>query len=406
MSPFVVLVALVPRACGSECVADETCRGEPDMAELLQAGVARNVASIQADVANMETGLVQEMTRREMIKVAANHTCTEACGMLGGLCLSSPSSQPCERRLADGDKAWACSCDVSVGLVDAGPYKPDPRAKLSASPFLMTHDSATGYIGDWDVINRRFAQAQFVNLKVQLDCGARAFDLRLVQHDGKIYFHHGETPVVNWMSDQTLPEELPGLVDWVGEHPDELVIISVSHCARKGVVEYDSKHCTDEEFVKPFTDAGVAFESDCDKLRSMTLADAMSASALSNGGHMIAIYGDCVKSNWNSSVDSIDKVKPYVVKTMAKERGSGDLFMVQSFIQQKLLIMPSFQLNKDIASWIKNSDLYDGVNFLEINTICTYGMTISSALGATISKTGADTCIKHCKESCPACLKD
>ena len=91
---------------------------------------------------------------------------------------------------------------------------------------------------------------------------------------------------------------------------------------------------------------------------------------------------------------------------MAKERGSVDLFMVQSFIQQKLLVMQSFQLNKDIASWIKNSDLYDGVNFLEINTICTYGMTISSALGATISKTDADTCIKHCKESCPACLKD
>ena len=93
------------------------------------------------------------------------------------------------RRLVDGDKAWACSCDISVRLVDAGPYKPDPSAKLSASPFHMTHDSATGYIGDWDLVS------PFVNLKVRLDCGARAFGLRLVQHDAMIYFHHGDPPV-------------------------------------------------------------------------------------------------------------------------------------------------------------------------------------------------------------------
>ncbi|CAE7925010.1 HERC1, partial [Symbiodinium necroappetens] len=233
------------------------------------------------------------------------------------------ASSSSERRLVDGDKAWACSCDISVRLVDAGPYKPDPSAKLSASPFHMTHDSATGYIGDWDLVS------PFVNLK-------------------------------------TLPEELPGLLGWVGKHPDELVIISASHCGHKGPIEYDSKNCTDEEFVKPFTDAG----------------------------HVIHIYGDCLTSSWKRSVDSIEKVKPYVVKTMAKERGCGDPFIVQSSMQQtlqKLCVMQSFQLNKDIASWIQNSDLYDGVNFLEINTICTYGMTISSALGATISKTDADT---------------
>ena len=36
-----------------------------------------------------------------------------------------------------------------------------------------------------------------------------------------------------------------------------------------------------------------------------------------------------------------EKVKPYVEKTMEKERGSGDLFMVQSFIQQKFLMKQS-----------------------------------------------------------------
>ncbi|CAE7340507.1 HERC1 [Symbiodinium natans] len=388
--PF-LLAALVARAVGSECAADGTC-GEPDATGLLQ-----------ANTGNIQVQGLQELSRREMTKVAANYTCEEACGMLGGLCLSDPSSQPCARRRAEGDQTWACSCDISLGLLDAGPYKPDPSAKLSASHFLMTHDSATGYIGKKDIIFSKFAQAQFVNLKTQLDCGARAFDLRLAQHDGKIYFHHGETPVFNWLSQQTLPGELPGLVDWVGEHPDELVIIMVGHCADKGFINYDSKDCTDEEFVKPFTDAGVAFESDCAKLRNMTLAGAMAAGALSNGGHLMAIYDDCVESNWKSSVDSIEKVKPYVEKTMEKERGSGDLFMVQSFIQQKFLMKQSTELNKDIASWITGSNLYDGVNFLEINTICASGMAISRSLGATISQADADTCIRRCKTDCPAC---
>ena len=38
----------------------------------------------------------------------------------------------------------------------------------------------------------------------------------------------------------------------------------------------------------------------------MTLAGAMAAGALSNGGHLMAIYDDCVESNWKSSVDSIE----------------------------------------------------------------------------------------------------
>merc|ERR1712232_670145 len=74
---------------------------------------------------------------------------------------------------------------------------------LRNSPFLMTHDSGTGYIGEHDVIHRPFFETQGVGLLSQITCGARALDIRvLLDHDGSIRYHHGRG--VAWVSDQTL----------------------------------------------------------------------------------------------------------------------------------------------------------------------------------------------------------
>jgi len=377
---------------------------------LLTALVAKAFGAESADGSGLprlepETGLlpinIQEFARREETNVAANHTCSEACGMLGGLCFSNRTSEPCERRRQLGEPTWACSCDIALGA--ASPLKPDLSSKLSESPFLMTHDSATGFISGYDLFDHAFGQAQAVGLKEQLDCGARSFDLRLVKTGGEIHFHHGETAILNWVSSQTLSGELPRLIEWAREHPSQFVVIVVGHCAEKGWIEYSSKPCSDEEFVKPFAAQGVAFETKCDKLRNMTLAEAMKASALRNGGHLLAIDIDCVETNWKSEVTSAEQVQPYVAETMKQMQGSGKLFQIQALMQQKFLIQRSYQLNKEVATWITDTHLLDGVNFLEINTICAYGMAISRSLGATVSSTDADSCMQICKKKCPAC---
>ncbi|CAE7628559.1 unnamed protein product [Symbiodinium microadriaticum] len=129
-----LLIALVAKAFGAESAADGS-----DLA-------LRTLSPIN----------IQESARREETNVAANYTCTEACGMLGGLCFSNRTSEPCERRRQRGEPAWACACDIALGAM--GPLKPDLNSKLSESPFLMTHDSATGFISAYDLFDHAFGQ--------------------------------------------------------------------------------------------------------------------------------------------------------------------------------------------------------------------------------------------------------
>ncbi|CAE7946043.1 unnamed protein product [Symbiodinium sp. KB8] len=323
------------------------------------------------------------------------------------------SKQTCPFSQVD-DKRTAI--DVSIlkhDLEGAGTVRwIDGRNMISDN---LTKNSGGNYLrfvmsrGQWTLNEQGFTElskyrtAQAIGLKEQLDCGARSFDLRLVKTGGEIHFHHGETAILNWVSSQPLSGELPLLVEWAGEHPSQFVIFVVGHCAKKGWIEYTSKPCSDAEFVKPFTAQGVAFETKCDKLRNMTLAQAMKASTLRNGGHLLAIDLDCVETNWKSEVTKAEQVQPYVAETMKQMQGSGKLFQIQALMQQKFLIQRSYQLNKEVASWITDTHLLDGVNFLEINTICAYGMAISRSLGATISSTDADSCMQICKKKCPAC---
>ena len=55
-----------------------------------------------------------------------------------------------------------------------------------------------------------------------------------------------------YMQEQTVANTMPGVLQWAGEHPTELVLLLLSHCLNG----HDSTTCG-SSFSKPFTDLGI-----------------------------------------------------------------------------------------------------------------------------------------------------
>lgn len=275
---------------------------------------------------------------------------------------------------------------------------------LSEVPFLFTHDSATGYIGSHD-IEKGFFQTQGVELTTQLTCGARALDIRvLLDHDGAIRYHHGE--LLAWVSDQTLDNTLPGLVQWSQDHPTELVLLMLSHCYTRKFIGLKWEHvsCTDSRLMGAFTKQGIKAATDCSTINAWTAAEATQHATMERGGKMLVIPGEdyCLSANFDEGVNKRELVKPYVERTMQASRSGHHLFSVQAFVQQRLTVplADSAVLNPDIVQWLTHGDILRGVNLLEINLVCASGVLISKALGAVVSESDQNTCISHCQNWC------
>jgi len=286
---------------------------------------------------------------------------------------------------------------------------------LRETGMLMTHDSATGYIGVRDIM-KDFAMTQTVSLVDQLNCGARALDLRLAQtafnpleifgtRRRKISYHHGKMPA--WVSDQTLDSTLGGLVKWAKAHPDELVLLLTSHTYHSnsvgelsgdGHMTHDGKLMRDIKrvFVEHF---GIRWQFDCNALNTWTYEEAKEAALMAGGGRMLVVNEDCMHSMYDSSVKKQSLVEPYVKRVMAEGRKGSKMFTVQSLIQQDFHVPLNADLNKDVVSWVDNG-IYTGVNLLEVNTVCAYGPDISLKLGATVSLSDLNTCRAACQRGC------
>jgi len=288
---------------------------------------------------------------------------------------------------------------------------------LRETGMLMTHDSATGYIGVRDIM-KDFAMTQTVSLVDQLNCGARALDLRLAQtafnpleifgtRRRKISYHHGKMPA--WVSDQTLDSTLGGLVKWAKAHPDELVLLLTSHTYHSnsvgelsgdGHMTHDGKLMRDIKrvFVEHF---GIRWAFDCNALNTWTYEEAKEAALMDGGGRMLVVDGDCVRSMYDPTVKKQSLVEPYVKYAMSVKGTQPRMFTVQSLIQQSgsLHVPLSADLNRDVLSWVENG-IYKGVNLLEVNTVCAYGPDISLKLGATVSPSDLNTCRAACQRGC------
>lgn len=169
---------------------------------------------------------------------------------------------------------------------------------LNEFGFLMTHDSATGYLNnrrrltdDTEVlggVKNDWAVTQSTGFSGQLACGARAFDLRPYQQDdGSLIMHHGSIKV-----DHSLMDAVQEVVDWANSNTDELVLLYLSHFDGSSTCETATKDA--------MASLGIHVAS-CTELAGLTVDGAKSLGALSGGGHVLAMDG-CVSENYDSSI--------------------------------------------------------------------------------------------------------
>ena len=137
---------------------------------------------------------------------------------------------------------------------------------LVQHPTVMVHDAAMAYLGLGDVAcfatkTQAFAeQAPFMGnsgvypsgFSSILDCGARSLDLRLglCSDKGNACMHHG----MAWLEDQTFEGELPSIVQWASENPDELVLLKI-------VPDNDGDLADFVVIAEPFVALGVSYPS-------------------------------------------------------------------------------------------------------------------------------------------------
>merc|ERR1712062_936998 len=142
-----------------------------------------------------------------------------------------------------------CKDDVCVhsGLcLQKYPAGPTPTKlhgiKLINWTMIMAHDAGTAHVHDETCT----VQHEFNNyvvtqpkgkLSLQLDCGARALDLRPFFHeDGTLRIHHGAMEI-DYMYDDAVKD----VVQWANSNPGELVIIYATHC--NNVVDTTNTTC-------------------------------------------------------------------------------------------------------------------------------------------------------------------
>jgi len=164
---------------------------------------------------------------------------------------------------------------------------------LNEWPMLMTHDTGSGYLTDLKSKVYAWTRTQPASDRAftkQLDCGARAFDLRAhVNGKGSLVFHHGIIKVNHWAT-----SALNELVTWANAHPslEDLVVIYNWDCS--------GPNCS-SMMMEAFADLGIGVVTDCSILENLTVGAAASRSALSGGGHVLVLQ-DCVDMNYDPAL--------------------------------------------------------------------------------------------------------
>ena len=128
----------------------------------------------------------------------------------------------------------SCTSDVSRQFQFSGCYLPDlaDDLLLSEAGFVMSHDSATGYLKKSSRLmsngaTNLYAKNQIGDAYQQLDDGARALDVRpKLLTNGTVVLHHGALPIA-----VTLEELVRDARRWAVDNPDELVLILHSNFA-------------------------------------------------------------------------------------------------------------------------------------------------------------------------------
>jgi len=262
--------------------------------------------------------------------------------------------------------------------------------------FVMAHDAATGMLEPHYSAVYKYAQTQRGNLSEQLNCGARALDLRVMLIDGKLEFYHGQVKI-----DYGLQRGLNDITEWLKKNPHELVVLD--WWCHGGCWDSLKDELLDLN-LPPLIE-------DCDALKNRSIHEIRDIASLEQGGYLLSLAG-CIEENYNSKIECwgveelqvygcTDNTKDdypllqfwgYIETTMAAH---GDLWMVQAHWQTSLESAALGELHKssiledEKKSGINNrftEAIRDGhvkaseLNFVEVDYVCDGGLELLQVL--------------------------
>ncbi|KAF4698919.1 hypothetical protein FOZ63_027477 [Perkinsus olseni] len=166
---------------------------------------------------------------------------------------------------------------------------------LNHYPMIMSHDAGMGYTEPSLQNIVRWSKNQVGDLRQQVDCGARAFDMRgACGDDGVVRIHHGI-----FVIDVPLRKALEDLIAVAGERPQELLLVQYQQYLP------DTEECRREvwkvsEGLGLMKSLGGGGDS-CEKLRGLTVGEAKEYGKLANGGHIFVFEagGNCTLGRGN-----------------------------------------------------------------------------------------------------------
>ncbi|KAF4687686.1 hypothetical protein FOZ60_003611 [Perkinsus olseni] len=298
--------------------------------------------------------------------------------------------QPKEVNHLDDVCYWACA------------IRGEGDALLNEWPMLMSHDSGTGYILTTDAF-WEIAKSQEGNFTAQLNCGVRAFDIRPLCNAKGMYMHHGILTV-----DHSLKDALTEVVTWANSHPGEFILLVNSHYSPN---TDDCKGKVWQTMATLNLMPSIGSDGSCDRLKGLTINQAMKMSALNAGGHVFVVEGEgvCLDANWNSSLTCyrengdcregspgsgyINKELFLYINETASRKPKTNLTTIQAHWQydstsvEEMLKAGSNILNDTKLSGVNKKLIgiipqLEYINLLEVNDACLYGVELAEALKA------------------------
>mmetsp|Transcript_107431 Transcript_107431/g.300159 ORF Transcript_107431/g.300159 Transcript_107431/m.300159 type:complete len:446 (-) Transcript_107431:138-1475(-) len=159
---------------------------------------------------------------------------------------------------------------------------------LNEFPMILAHDAGTGYennnfCNNFNPIGN-YAVCQRGNFTEQLNCGARAFDIRpYKKSDGSMCMHHGGT-----VFDVLLQDALEEVLDWLESHPDELVILFVQFVSGDTQALINEAVIESNELVKEMGFVRMSMKASF--MRDMTVRTALEKGRIGTGGAGFFVY--------------------------------------------------------------------------------------------------------------------
>ncbi|CAE8664127.1 unnamed protein product [Polarella glacialis] len=179
---------------------------------------------------------------------------------------------------------------------------------LNLALFLHSHDAGTG-LGISGLLPNAWGQTQRGSLADQLNCGARALDLRLAAHAGKVIFHHAQ-----YVGKMDFKSSMVDVISWANQHPDELVMLNFNHCMNFDNSDSKVIDCYAPFFVNKVQELGINIVPGigCPTCHSgtgtaMNLEAAKKAATLPGGSMLLAVFDDsdsstCTNKHYDDSV--------------------------------------------------------------------------------------------------------